>query len=366
MYNRKAFKREAKQLMRESTPHFMLVALVYVLLTTGLNYVVTALTGTGSVLAGTVSVFLNILIALFSMVMSVGFANYTLLLSRKQQSGMGDLFDSFSFAGRSIGMNILVMIYTFLWTLLATAVFAILVAAAALLYDSLMVVSIIIMVVAYIALIVVVVAIVLRYAMAPFALAENPDAGAGEAIRRSVRMMRGHKGKLFVLELSFIGWALLQALIVLVVMGIGVFVSGTTWMFESLLTGEDWMGAYDTVFSLVSQMTIWTILAEVVCLPLTLWLTTYQQTTFARFFNFVSGYDYHVYMNGEGAPAPEQEAPAAPLSAPETPEQEPEPVPVPEQEPVQEEEKPTEPETPAANEYYNSIIPQEPAEDEEI
>ncbi len=51
-----------------------------------------------------------------------------------------------------------------------------------------------------------------RYAMTPFILAEYPDLSASEAIERSKAMMDGHKGELFFLDLSFIGWALLAAL----------------------------------------------------------------------------------------------------------------------------------------------------------
>lgn len=49
-----------------------------------------------------------------------------------------------------------------------------------------------------------------RYAMAPFVLLENPDMTASEAIEASKQMMDGHKFELFWLELSFIGWDLLN------------------------------------------------------------------------------------------------------------------------------------------------------------
>lgn len=50
------------------------------------------------------------------------------------------------------------------------------------------------------------------YSMAPYILAENPEISASEAIRRSKEMTAGHKGELFVLDLSFIGWVLLGML----------------------------------------------------------------------------------------------------------------------------------------------------------
>lgn len=50
-----------------------------------------------------------------------------------------------------------------------------------------------------------------RYALAPYLLAENPSLTAEEAIEKSKALMNGYKGKLFGLQLSFIGWYLLSA-----------------------------------------------------------------------------------------------------------------------------------------------------------
>lgn len=46
----------------------------------------------------------------------------------------------------------------------------------------------------------------------PYLLAEDPTLSGMAAIRRSWEDMRGYKGKLFVLHLSFFGWILLSAL----------------------------------------------------------------------------------------------------------------------------------------------------------
>ncbi len=56
------------------------------------------------------------------------------------------------------------------------------------------------------------------YTFAPMILAEYPAAGAIEAMRNSRHLMRGHKWKLFCLDLSFIGWIMLGAL----TFGIGI------------------------------------------------------------------------------------------------------------------------------------------------
>ena len=50
------------------------------------------------------------------------------------------------------------------------------------------------------------------YFLVPYIVAENPDLTARQAIGLSRRMMRGHKWECFVLELSFLGWDILDVL----------------------------------------------------------------------------------------------------------------------------------------------------------
>ena len=50
------------------------------------------------------------------------------------------------------------------------------------------------------------------YSMTPFIMAENPDMSANDAITASRQLMDGHKGELFMLDLTFFGWGLLAAL----------------------------------------------------------------------------------------------------------------------------------------------------------
>ena len=50
------------------------------------------------------------------------------------------------------------------------------------------------------------------YAMTPYIMSEHPSLTANEAITESRRIMDGNKWRLFCLQFSFIGWALLCAL----------------------------------------------------------------------------------------------------------------------------------------------------------
>jgi len=56
------------------------------------------------------------------------------------------------------------------------------------------------------------------YYLVPYLLAETPELSYREALRISTEMMFGHRWRLFVLELSFIGWNILGSLLC----GIGV------------------------------------------------------------------------------------------------------------------------------------------------
>ncbi|MCL2365498.1 MAG: DUF975 family protein [Oscillospiraceae bacterium] len=63
----------------------------------------------------------------------------------------------------------------------------------------------------------------LAYSMTPYILADCPNVTARNALKLSMRMTNGHKGKLFVLALSFIGWGLLTSLTAGI---LGIFYTG--------------------------------------------------------------------------------------------------------------------------------------------
>ena len=65
--------------------------------------------------------------------------------------------------------------------------------------------------------------------MTPYILADCPNVTATEALKLSMRMTAGHKGKLFVMHLSFIGWTLLSALTcyILLIVHVGPYMNAT-------------------------------------------------------------------------------------------------------------------------------------------
>ena len=113
---------------------------------------------------------------------------YTMYLDhiRGEKVGLGNLFQGYSkeWFSKSLLTFLLMYVYILLWTLL---------------------------------LIVPGIIKALSYAMTPYVLKDNPNMKSNEAIEESMRLMSGHKAELFLLSLSFIGWALLS----LLTLGIG-------------------------------------------------------------------------------------------------------------------------------------------------
>jgi uncharacterized membrane protein len=109
----------------------------------------------------------------------LGYTQYLLKQYHRQPLAFNDLFSQFDRFGQGFLQAFLRNLYIFLWSLLF-----------------------------------VIPGIVksYSYAMTPFIMAENPEMSAQEAITASRELMDGHKGELFTLELTFLGWAILSVL----------------------------------------------------------------------------------------------------------------------------------------------------------
>lgn len=83
----------------------------------------------------------------------------------------------------------------------------------------------------------------LRYSMAPYLLAQNPDMTAGEAIEESKRIMRDKKMSFFMLRLSFVGWSLLANIAQIFLMDINVVVALVAAQFMQLAISTYMIGS---------------------------------------------------------------------------------------------------------------------------
>ena len=105
----------------------------------------------------------------------LGFSQYFLNFKRGNNPKLEDLFSGFKRLGSSISLYFIMAIFILLWSLL---------------------------------LIVPGIIAGIRYSMSFYVLCDNPDGGAMNALNKSKELMQENKMQLFLLGLSFIGWAL--------------------------------------------------------------------------------------------------------------------------------------------------------------
>ncbi len=134
---------------------------------------------TSFVLDPTPGMVLQGIISLVLLPLLWGYITYFLRLIRQEDLGYSHLFDGFSDYLRIFFAELLKGIYTILWTLLFIIPGFIK---------------------SY------------SYAMTEFILKDNPDISGEEAICQSIRLMKGHKMDLFMIDLSMIGWLILSCL----------------------------------------------------------------------------------------------------------------------------------------------------------
>ena len=110
--------------------------------------------------------------------LTFGFSLCFLRMVRGEDSSemVGDQFSVFNKYGRYLGGSLLMTLYIILWCLL---------------------------------LIIPGIVKSYAYAMTPYVMNDRPDLDADDCIHESRMMMKGYKWKLFCLDLSFIGWAIL-------------------------------------------------------------------------------------------------------------------------------------------------------------
>lgn len=144
----------------------------------------------------TISAVMALLTFVVGGVVQFGQCAFHLNLINRRKARFSDLFSQFYRIWDGIRMQVVIGFFVFLWSLL---------------------------------LIIPGVIASYRYAMVPYLMAEFPDLKVMEAMRESKRLMRGNKGRLFCLQLSFFGWALLSAL----TLGIG-----TLWLNPYMKSAE--------------------------------------------------------------------------------------------------------------------------------
>ena len=137
----------------------------------------------------------KLIVSIIANVIYLGYTKHVLdMFNGKEKSSLEDILVYFTSTEIIFifGLNILVFIFTFLWSLL----------------------FIIPGIVASIS-----------YMYSLYIKMENPDVSALDAIKMSKEITRGHKGEIFLLSLSFIGWILLGIITIVGIIPVIVYMT---------------------------------------------------------------------------------------------------------------------------------------------
>jgi uncharacterized membrane protein len=165
----------ARQMFRGQWAGAFLAVFICTVLTNGPGYIAYYLSG-----SETVTTIINLYSLLISGPLTLGLSNYFLDAFRgTSELGMGSFTGKANYLLNAIALYVVEMLLVFLWSLL---------------------------------LVVPGIIAAIRYSQAFYVLADDPQLGPLECIRRSKELMNGNKGKFALLILSFVPWMILAAL----------------------------------------------------------------------------------------------------------------------------------------------------------
>ena len=194
----------ARKLIRDNSPKVFFVSLLFIIITTVMTTLEQRLTGvmeiyekyleqmsTGAIQdLGSIFSYSRpggmpfaIVLWLLAPIITTGYKSYCLNISRGKTGGYGDIFDGFLFFGKVILLHIMTNVLVCLWSLL-------------------------LIVPGFVAS--------YRYRQAFFILIDDPGKGVFQCIRESKQMMKRKKLELFLIDISFVGWYILNTLIILI------------------------------------------------------------------------------------------------------------------------------------------------------
>lgn len=133
----------------------------------------------GASLLSEIDPLLEIVSLILAGPIGLGAAIFSLRISRGQEAKSNDIFEGFNNFKTSLGAYLLMILFIILWALL---------------------------------LIIPGIIAAFSYSMTFFIIADDPSIAPMEAIDKSKAMMKGNKWKYFVLNLRFLGWAILSVL----------------------------------------------------------------------------------------------------------------------------------------------------------
>ena len=199
-----ALKANARKLIFENSPRLLLISLVYVIFITVVAWLTVRLPGSinandiyARLAAGEmpglgiiytdfrpIGVLLALLLYMVQPVLDVGFMSFCLKTHRAQNTEYKDLLNGFMFFIKVISIFIITTFFIFLWSML---------------------------------LFIPGVIAFYRYRLAYYILLDDPGKGALQCINESKLLMSGKKLDLLTIDISFIGWYLLDIVVIFII-----------------------------------------------------------------------------------------------------------------------------------------------------
>jgi len=198
-----ALKAGARKKIIENSPGLLFISLVYIVMVAIVSWFTIRLPGSVSLediysrlatgeMPGFGVIYTNfrpigavlaIILYMIQPILDVGFISYCLKTSRSQSTEIKDLFNGFLFFTKIISIFIITIVLIFLWSLL---------------------------------LVIPGIIASYRYRLAFYILIDDPGKGALQCIQESKLMMYGKKVDLLTIDISFIGWYLLDMLVLII------------------------------------------------------------------------------------------------------------------------------------------------------
>jgi len=197
-------KANARKLIFDNSPRLFLISIVYIVLITGVDWLTVRLPGsinTADIYARLASgeipgpgiiytnfrptgVFLALILNFIQPVLYVGFTSFCMKTTRSQDTEFKDLLNGFLFFIKVVSIFIITTFFIFLWSML---------------------------------LIIPGIVAFYRYRLAYYILIDDPAKGVMQCINESKLIMHGKKLDLLTIDISFIGWYILNNAVIILI-----------------------------------------------------------------------------------------------------------------------------------------------------
>ena len=223
LFKIKDFKAQAKAQLKDKKKGPVLCTLILFLFMLAIYFIIIPMAinlNNAETLAAYVKMYVTLLsisliFSLLASILEFAILSVHFKLYKTQEAvTLGDLFKSFSIWKKAIGATLYKMLFIFLWELAVILPIGIIggITAAFVVgeYEQVSIILFIILFVAYIFAIIFLISKLYQYSLMELIIVDNPETSKiKESLKTSIKITKGYKKKLFLLDLSFIGWGIL-------------------------------------------------------------------------------------------------------------------------------------------------------------